>query len=362
LGHARAEVVQAISEAAGRGTSFGAPTMNEIELAKALCAAVPSVQMCRLVNSGSEATMSALRLARGYTGRDLIVKCEGAYHGGVDSLLVKAGSGLATTGQPDSAGVPSAFANTTQLIPYNDINATRSLFEQHGTSIAALIVEPVAGNMGVVLPDLRWLQEVRNLCTQHGALLIFDEVMTGFRVAYAGAQGLYGVTPDISCFGKIIGGGLPVGAYGASRQIMEQVAPLGPVYQAGTLSGNPLATAAGLVTLEILRREGIYECLEGAGAKLQQGLQQAATKANVPVQVQRVGSMLTVFFAKDPVHNWQDAARCDRDAFARWHSVLLKEGVYWPPSQFEAAFVSLAHEQEQIDKTLHAAHAAFQAC
>ncbi len=359
LGHAHPDVVRAIQDAAGKGSSFGAPTEGEVRMAEAIHEAVPSMEMSRLVSSGTEATMGALRLARGYTERDLIVKCVGGYHGGADYLLVKGGSGLATLGTPDSAGVPASIASTTTLIPYNDVAALKGLFEHRGDNVAAVIVEPVAGNMGCVPPDPRWLRALREQTEAHGALLIFDEVMTGFRVAHGGAQSLYGVTPDLTCLGKIVGGGLPVGAYGGRREIMEHVAPVGPVYQAGTLSGNPLAVAAGLKTLELLRQDGVYDRLEQAGAAVQAIIEEAAAAACVDCRVQRVGSMLTAFFRKGEVKGWDDAADTDREAFGRFHAALLEHGVYWPPSQFEAAFVSLAHDDAALEQTRTAMGKAF---
>jgi glutamate-1-semialdehyde 2,1-aminomutase len=361
LGHAHPEVVAAITEAAARGTSYGAPTEAEIVMAETLAEAVPSLEMVRLVSSGTEAAMGALRVARGYTGRDLVVKFEGCYHGGADYLLVKAGSGLATLGEPDSAGVPAAIASTTTVLPFNDVDALRALFRDRGDAIAAVILEPVVGNMGCVPPDPAFLAALRELTRASGALLVFDEVMTGFRVAYGGAQALYGITPDLSCFGKIVGGGLPVGAYGGRRDVMAKVAPLGPVYQAGTLSGNPLAVAAGLATLDLLRRPGTYERLEALGAEVEGIFRDAAARASVACTLQRVGTMLTVFFTEGPVRSWADAARCDRARFARFHRTLLEHGVYFPPSQFEAAFVSLAHDDAALETTRRAAEAAFAA-
>lgn len=361
LGHAQPDVVLAIQEAATLGCSYGAPTAGETDMAEAIADAFPTMQMSRLVSSGTEATMGALRVARGFTGRDLIVKCVGAYHGGADYLLVKAGSGLATLGEPDSAGVPAAIASTTRLVEYNDIEGLRALFAAEGAQIAAVIIEPVAGNMGCVPPQLAWLHALREVTTAAGALLIFDEVMTGFRVARGGAQALYGITPDLTCLGKIVGGGLPVGAYGGRRDVMSCIAPLGPVYQAGTLSGNPLAVAAGLTTLGLLRRPGFYEALEASSAALAEGLAAAALAQGVTVVVQRVGSMLTVFFTDSPVRDWPSASRCDRAAFAAFHGALLANGVYWPPSQFEAAFVSAAHDETTLAATLAAAEIAFAA-
>lgn len=361
LGHAQPEVVAAIQNAAEKGTSYGAPTEGEITMAERLRDAVPSMQMSRLVSSGTEATMGALRVARGFTGRDLIVKCIGGYHGGADYLLVKGGSGLATLGEPDSAGVPAAIAGTTLVVPYNDAYALEKIFAERGQEIAAVIFEPVAGNMGCIPPDPMWLAALQTQTQNHGALLICDEVMTGFRVAWGGAQALYDIRPDLTCLGKIIGGGLPVGAYGGRREIMEKIAPLGPVYQAGTLSGNPLAVAAGLETIEQLLRPGVYEDLENKGDQVQALLEQHAGAAGVPITVQRVGSMLTAFFRDKPVRNWDEAADTDREAFATWHGALLDNGVYWPCSQFEAAFVSLAHDADSLQKTGQAFKAAFTA-
>ncbi|KPK11921.1 MAG: glutamate-1-semialdehyde aminotransferase [Myxococcales bacterium SG8_38] len=359
LGHAHPEVVHAIQQAATKGASYGAPTESEIIMAERIRDAVPSMEMSRLVSSGTEATMGALRVARGYTGRDLVVKCIGGYHGGADYLLVKGGSGLATLGEPDSAGVPAAIAETTLLVPYNDGYALEKVFAERGNEIAAVIFEPVAGNMGCIPPDPIWLDALRTQTQNHGALLVCDEVMTGFRVAWGGAQALYDIRPDLTCLGKIIGGGLPVGAYGGRREIMEKVAPLGPVYQAGTLSGNPLAVAAGLATIELLLRPGVYEDLERKGDEVQALLEQHAQRAGVPITVQRVGSMLTAFFRAKPVRNWDEAADTDREAFGRWHAALLENGVYWPCSQFEAAFVSLAHDADSLSKTGRAFRAAF---
>ncbi len=361
LGHAHPDVVRAVQEAAARGTSYGAPTEGEVRMAELIAELVPSMQMSRLASSGTEAVMGALRVARGFTGRDLVVKCAGCYHGGADYLLVKAGSGAATFGVPDSAGVPASIARTTTLIPYNDPDAARALFTERGGEIAAVIVEPVAGNMGCVPPEPGWLETLRELTREHGALLVFDEVMTGFRVALGGAQERFGVTPDLTCLGKIVGGGLPVGAYGGRREIMETVAPLGPVYQAGTLSGNPLAVAAGVTTLELLREPGTYERLETLGARVQAIFESAARAAGAPSVVQRVGSMLTPFFQSEPVRRWEDAARCDTAAFGRWHAAMLENGVHWPPAQYEAGFVSLAHDEDALERTERAANAAFAA-
>jgi glutamate-1-semialdehyde 2,1-aminomutase len=361
LGHTHPDVVAAIKDAADKGSSYGAPTEAEITMAERMRDAVPSMEMSRLVSSGTEATMGALRVARGYTGRDLIVKCIGGYHGGADYLLVKGGSGLATLGAPDSAGVPAAIAQTTLLVPYNDGYAMEKIFSERGSEIAAVIIEPVAGNMGCIPPDPEWLQTIRTQTQIHGAVFVCDEVMTGFRVAWGGAQARFDIQPDLTCLGKIIGGGLPVGAYGGKREIMEKIAPVGPVYQAGTLSGNPLAVAAGLTTIEHLLRPGVYEDLERNGDQIQTLLEQHAGGAGVPITVQRVGSMLTAFFRDKPVRNWDEAADTDRDAFGKWHAALLENGVYWPCSQFEAAFVSLAHDADCLQKTGRAFKAAFAA-
>ncbi|MDQ3804480.1 MAG: glutamate-1-semialdehyde 2,1-aminomutase [Acidobacteriota bacterium] len=361
LGHADPGVIDALHAALGRGTSYGAPTELEIEMAEEIIDAVPSVEMVRMVNSGTEATMSALRLARGFTGRDRIVKFEGCYHGHGDSLLVKAGSGVATLGLPDSPGVPAGLAQHTITVPFNDAPALEQIFDQHGASIAACIVEPVVGNMGCVPPREGYLQSLRAVTERHGALLIFDEVMTGFRVARGGAQELYGVTPDLTTLGKIIGGGLPVGAYGGRRDIMSLVAPSGPVYQAGTLSGNPLAMTAGLATLRRLRDGALYERLERAARRLCDGMAEAAGAAGVPVVTNRVGSMFTAFFTDEPVTDWASAARADRGRYGKFFHAMLAEGVYLAPSQFEAAFLGAAHTDELIARTVEAARAAFRA-
>lgn len=358
LGHAPPAVVDAVTAAARRGTSYGAPTAQEVELAAVITAAYPSMEMVRLVSSGTEAAMSAIRVARGATGRDLLVKFDGCYHGHADSLLVKAGSGGATFGVPDSRGVPSALAALTLTLPFNDLQAVRDLFAARGSEIAALIVEPVAGNMGVVAPEPGFLAGLRAITAQHGALLIFDEVITGFRVAYGGAQELYGVRPDLTCLGKIIGGGLPVGAYGGRRDVMDHVAPLGAVYQAGTLSGNPLAVAAGLATLTALADRKAYARLETLGAQLERGLREAADKAGVSFTVNRVGSMLTGFFCAGPVRDYASAKAADTARYARFYHAMLDRGVYLAPSQFEAAFVSLAHGDGDLE---HAARAAAEA-
>jgi len=329
-----------------------------VEMAEAITAAVPSMDLVRLVSSGTEAAMSAIRLARGATGRDLLLKFDGCYHGHADSLLVKAGSGGATFSIPDSAGVPAALAALTLTAPFNDLDAVSAIFRARGDEVAAVIVEPVAGNMGVVAPARGFLQGLREITAKHGAVLIFDEVITGFRVAYGGAQERYGVRPDLTCLGKIIGGGLPVGAYGGRRDLMERVAPLGPVYQAGTLSGNPLAVAAGLATLAALRQGDPYARLEALGARLERGLRTAAEKAGVPLTVNRVGSMLTGFFTGDPVTDYATARRADTKRYAAFFHGLRERGVYVAPSQFEAAFVSLAHSETDLDAAARAAEEA----
>ncbi len=359
LGHAHASVVEIVKRAAERGTTFGAPTELEAEMARLVVDAVPSIDLVRFVNSGTEATMSALRLARGYTGRDKIVKFEGGYHGHSDGLLAKAGSGVATLSLPDSAGVPASFAEQTLVVPYNDPGAVRDVFERHANEIAALIVEPVAANMGVVPPADGFLQSLHEITRDAGALLIFDEVVTGFRLGLGGAQSMFGVQPDLTCLGKVIGGGLPVAAYGGRREIMEQLAPLGPVYQAGTLSGNPLAMAAGVITLRILSGEGAYGVLDDLTTKFTRGLEALARHAEAPVQVNRVGSMFTMFFSDEPVTDYASAKRADTERYARFFRALLERGVYFPPSQFEACFVSLAHMEREIDATLEVAEQAF---
>lgn len=361
LGHAHPAVIEAIREAAARGTSYGAPTEIEIELAEQIISAYPSVERVRLTSSGTEATMSALRLARGFTGRDRVLKFEGCYHGHSDSLLVKAGSGLATFGSPDSAGVPADFARNTIVISYNDTDALKKTFEEQGSEIACVIVEPVAGNMGCVPPRDGYLETLREVTASNGSLLIFDEVITGFRLAYGGAQQLYGVKPDLTCLGKVIGGGLPVGAFGGRADVMERIAPLGPVYQAGTLSGNPLAVSAGLATLKLLRERNPYDELERRSARLERGLREAANEAGIPSTINRVGSMMTAFFTRDRVTDWPGAKRSNTDQYARFFRAMLEEGIYLAPSQFECAFVSLAHTDEVIDRTIEAARVAMRA-
>jgi glutamate-1-semialdehyde 2,1-aminomutase len=355
LGHAAPVVVDAVAAAAARGTSYGAPTPGEVEMAEAIAQAYPSIEMMRLVSSGTEAAMSAIRVARGATGRDVLVKFDGGYHGHADSLLVKAGSGGATFSIPDSRGVPAALAALTLTVPFNDIAAVRAIFDARGSEVAAVIVEPVAGNMGVVPPAPGFLEALREVCTRHGAVLIFDEVITGFRVARGGAQALYGVQPDLTCLGKIIGGGLPVGAYGGRTDLMSQVAPLGGVYQAGTLSGNPLAVAAGLATIRALGSGDAYARLEALGERLARGLVAGARQAGIPLTVNRVGSMLTGFFCAGPVTDYASAKRADTARYARFFHALCAGGVYFAPSQFEAAFVSLAHTEADIDATVKTA-------
>jgi len=357
LGHAHPKVVQSVAETAAKGLSFGAPTEGEVRFAEAVMERYPSIQMMRCVSSGTEATMSALRVARGFTGRDVIVKFDGAYHGHSDSLLVKAGSGAATFGNPDSAGVPAAIVQNTVTLAYNDNAGLNDLFAREGARIAAVIVEPVAGNMGLVPPQPQFLETILELCARYGALSIFDEVMTGCRVARGGAQGLFGMTPDLTCLGKIVGGGLPLAVYGGRADVMQRIAPLGPVYQAGTLSGNPIAVNAGLTTLAELDNN-TYQRLEELGSRLQTGLERALRETDTPGVVQRVGSMLTLFFHRGPVRSWNDAAASDTKRFGAWHRGLVTRGVYWPPSQFEAAFISVAHSEQDIDQTVEAALAA----
>ena len=357
LGHAHPAVVRAVAEQAVRGLGFGAPTELEVRFAETLRDRYPSLELMRCVSSGTEATMSALRVARGFTGRDLVVKFDGAYHGHVDSLLVRAGSGAMTFGHPDSAGVPVAMAETTLSLPYNDLGALRRLFAAKGASIAAVIVEPVAGNMGCVPPAPGFLAGIIELAEEHGALAIFDEVMTGCRVAWGGAQELYDLAPHLTCLGKIVGGGMPLAVYGGKRDVMLKVAPLGPVYQAGTLSGNPVAVAAGLTTLGELTRAQ-YPALEEKGAFLGEGLERALRDARVSGCVQRVGSMLTLFFHPGPVTSLKEASACDRARFAAWHRGLLERGIYWPPAQLEAAFLGIAHSPDDLERTVEAAREA----
>ncbi|MEH7379769.1 glutamate-1-semialdehyde 2,1-aminomutase [Bacillus sp. JJ1533] len=357
-GHADDQVVEALKKVTEWGTSFGAPTLSENKLAKLVIERVPSIEIVRMVNSGTEATMSALRLARGYTGRNKILKFEGCYHGHGDSLLIKAGSGVATLGLPDSPGVPEGIAKNTITVPYNDLEAVKYAFEQFGEDIAGVIVEPVAGNMGVVPPQPGFLESLREITTKYGTLLIFDEVMTGFRVDYNCAQGYFGVTPDITCLGKVIGGGLPVGAYGGRADIMEQIAPAGPIYQAGTLSGNPLAMTAGYETLSQLKPEHYTEFKKKAD-RLEEGLTKAAEKYDIPLCINRAGSMIGFFFTNEKVINYDVAKTSNLDYFATYYREMANEGVFLPPSQFEGIFLSTAHSEEDIEKTIQAAEKAF---
>ncbi|MEZ4390113.1 MAG: glutamate-1-semialdehyde 2,1-aminomutase [Polyangiales bacterium] len=360
LGHARAEVVRAICDAAASGTSFGAPTEREVVFAERLCEMIPSLEMVRLCSSGTEACMSAMRLARGATGREKILKFEGCYHGHADFLLVKAGSGAATFGVPDSAGVPADVARHTLTARYNDLAAVDALLAEHGADLAAIMLEPVVGNMGCVPPAPGFLEGLAERCRRVGALLVFDEVMTGFRVARGGAQARYGVRPDLTTLGKIVGGGMPLAAFGGRRDVMQHLAPVGPVYQAGTLSGNPVATAAGLKTLELLSEDAeLYDRLERTGAALEEGLRAEAKRAGVKVTVQRVGAMWTVFFGVDQVTDWDSARRADSAAFGRFHQAMLARGVYLPPSQFEAAFHGALHDEVLVEQTLRAARESF---
>ena len=359
LGHAPATVTKAIQQAAANGTSFGAPTELEIQLATTIRDALPSMEQVRLVSSGTEAVMSAIRVARAYTKRDGILKFEGCYHGHGDYLLAKAGSGLATLGIPDCPGVPEDFTKHTLTAPYNNVQVLEQLIKRHDRRLACVIVEPIAGNMGVVPPSPEFLQALRKLTDAHGMLLIFDEVISGFRVQYGGAQTLYGIKPDLTILGKIIGGGLPVGAYGGSKEIMKMIAPSGPVYQAGTLSGNPLAVTAGLETLKRLKKPGVYEQLEQRSAQLADGFGKAAKKAGVPLAQTRVGSMMGAFFTPGPVVDWGSAKKSDTKVYAKFFHQMLDAGIYLAPSQFEAAFMSLAHTPRDIERTIKAAEAAF---
>ena len=356
LGHAHPAILEAIHKAAVDGTSFGAATEREVEMAELISSIVPSVEMVRMVNSGTEATMSAIRLARAFTGKEIIIKFEGCYHGHADSFLIKAGSGAMTLGVPDSPGVPKAIGNATLNARYNDISSVEKLINAHQNQIAALIVEPVVGNMGCVPPNAGFLKGLRSLCTKHNIVFILDEVMTGFRVSLGGAQELYGVKPDLTTMGKIIGGGLPVGAYGGKKEIMKLVAPSGPMYQAGTLSGNPLAMAAGISILRILKGDPtIYQLLEEKSARLEQGLRSIIEKHNLPLTKNRVGSMFTLFFTKERVTDYDTAKSCNTNSFSRYFSSMLDQGIYVAPSQFEAAFMSTAHSDQDVDATILAA-------
>jgi glutamate-1-semialdehyde 2,1-aminomutase len=361
LGHNHPKVAAALKKAIGNGTSFGAPTELEVTLARMVKKAFPSIEMVRMVSSGTEATMSAIRVARGFTGRDKILKFDGGYHGHGNSLLVKAGSGVATFGLPDSPGVPAELAKLTLTLAYNDLAAVKELASRQGEQIACIIVEPVAGNMGCVPPEPGFLEGLRQVCDQYGIVLILDEVMTGFRVAFGGAQQLYKIKPDLTCLGKVIGGGLPVGAFGGRREIMEKVAPIGPIYQAGTLSGNPLAMTAGIETLKLLGKPGVYRTLEKASAELEQGLRAAAAEAGVPVTLNRVGSMFTGFFTESKVKDFASAKTANTERFGKFFLSMLRNGVNLAPSQFEAAFLSLAHTRADISRTIEAARKSLKA-
>lgn len=358
-GHAFRPIIDAVKAAAEHGTSFGIPNPLEVEMAQVVRNAVASIHKVRMCNSGTEATMSAIRLARGYTKRDKIIKFDGCYHGHADSLLVKAGSGALTFGHPDSAGVPAAFTQHTLVAPFNDEDAVRALFKANPGEIAGIIVEPVPGNAGLYVPNPGYLEFLRKICDEHDAVLIFDEVMTGFRLAWGGAQQRFGINPDLTCFGKIIGGGLPVGAFGGRVEIMDMLAPAGPVYQAGTLSGNPLAMAAGLAALRELQKPGTYEKLEESGSQLEEGMREAARSARVPVRFNRLGSMFCAYFTDRPVHNLADAMSSNRERFAKYFHAMLERGIYFAPSQFEAGFISLAHGPEEIAQTVAAAAEVF---
>ena len=365
VGHAHPEVVEAVQRAAQTSFSYGAPTEGEIELAERICALVPSIEQVRMVSSGTEATMSALRLARGYTGRDLIIKFEGCYHGHADSLLVKAGSGLltfadSTQNAPSSGGVPQDLVKHTLVLPYNDVAAIEAVFKKQGDQIAAVILEPIAGNMNLIQPSKEFLSEVRNLSSQHGSVLIYDEVMTGFRVALGGAQSLQGITPDLTCLGKVMGGGMPIAAFGGKKEIMSKLAPLGSVYQAGTLSGNPIAVAAGLKTLDIIARDGFFERLGAQTQKLMAGLKEAADKASIPFAVDSVGGMFGFYFSKDVPTSYEAVTKTNIDAFKKFFHLMLDQGVYLAPSAYEAGFTSLAHDDEVIAQIIAAADNSFQ--
>jgi glutamate-1-semialdehyde 2,1-aminomutase len=359
LGHAHPKIISAIQQAAAHGTSFGIPNPLEVEMARLICDAVPSVQKVRMCSSGTEATMSAIRVARGFSRRDKIIKFDGCYHGHADSLLVKAGSGALTLGQPDSAGVPAAFTEHTIVAPFNDAEAVKAIFQANSGKVAGIIIEPVPGNAGLYLPKPGYLEFLREITRANAALLIFDEVMTGFRLARGGAQARFKIEPDLSCFGKVIGGGLPVGAFGGRADIMDCLAPVGPVYQAGTLSGNPVAMAAGIAALQELSNTEAYATLESNGAELKQGMESAAKHAKVPVQFNRCGSMFCAYFTAQPVHNLADAMKSDRERFAKYFHGMLEEGIYFAPSQFEAGFLSTAHSPEDIQRTIRAAEKVF---
>ena len=365
VGHANPEVVEAVQKAAETSFSYGAPTEGEIELAERICAVMPSVEQVRMVSSGTEATMSALRLARGYTGRDLIIKFEGCYHGHADSLLVKAGSGLltfadSTQNAPSSGGVPQDLVKHTLVLPYNDVEAIEEVFQKQGDQIAAVIIEPIAGNMNLIQPSKAFLQAIRNLTSKYGSVLIYDEVMTGFRVALGGAQSLQEIVPDLTCLGKVMGGGMPMAAFGGKKDIMSKLAPLGSVYQAGTLSGNPVAVAAGLKTLEIISREGFYECLAGQTEKLMAGLKQAADKAGIPFAVDNVGGMFGFYFANAVPTSYEAVTKTNIEAFKKFFHLMLDEGVYLAPSAYEAGFTSIAHDNDVLDAIIAAADKSFQ--
>ena len=365
VGHAHPEVVEAVQRAAQTSFSYGAPTEGEIELAERICELMPSVEQVRMVSSGTEATMSALRLARGYTGRDLIIKFEGCYHGHADSLLVKAGSGLltfadSTQNAPSSAGVPQDVVKHTLVLPYNDVTAIEEVFQNQGDQIAAVIIEPIAGNMNLIKPSTEFLSAIRNLTSKHGSVLIYDEVMTGFRVALGGAQSLQGITPDLTCLGKVMGGGMPMAAFGGKKEIMSKLAPLGNVYQAGTLSGNPVAVASGLKTLEIVSRPGFYECLTGQTEKLMAGLKQAADEAHIPFAVDSVGGMFGFYFTSKVPSSFEAVTKMDIEAFKKFFHAMLDQGVYLAPSAYEAGFTSIAHDNEVLDAIVSAATISFQ--
>ena len=358
LGHAHPQVRKAMSQALSRGWSYGAATELEVRLAQKISTAIPSMELVRMVSSGTEAAMSAVRVARGFTGRDKIIKFEGCYHGHADSFLVKAGSGAITFGVPDSAGVPESLAVNTLVAPYNDLEAVHALFNQNPSQIACVIVEPIAGNMGIVMPREEFLKGLEEVCRMNGALLIFDEVITGFRLIYGGVQKTFGITPDLTCLGKVIGGGMPVGAYGGRREVMEKVSPLGPIYQAGTLSGNPLAMTCGLATLELLRQKDVYKRLDRLTKELCQGLEDFVRQKGIPARINRSGSMFTLFFTEDEVYDYTSAKKADVGKYAKYFQGMLQAGVWLPPSQFEACFVSLAHTTKDLKKTLEAAASA----